>query len=106
MGVNDDFAHRLQLDRIRDGERIDLVANEGERRSIAERLRLEGLERFEAHVALSRDGSTVRAKGRITARAEQRCVVTGEPVPANVDEAFDLAFVPAPSDAKPDEEVE
>lgn len=104
--MSGDFAHRLQLDRIRDGERIDLVADEQERAAIAERLRLDGLERFEAHVALSREGSTVRAKGRISARLGQRCVVTGDPVPANVDEPFDLAFVPEPQPGRPDEEVE
>jgi uncharacterized metal-binding protein YceD (DUF177 family) len=106
MGVSDTFAHRLQLDRIRDGERLDLVADEQEKKAIAERLRLEGLERFEAHVALAREGSTVRAQGRISARLKQSCVVTGEPVPAHVDEPFELAFVPEPSTAQPDEELE
>jgi uncharacterized metal-binding protein YceD (DUF177 family) len=104
--VSDDFAHRLQLDRIRDGERLDLIAGDQERTAIAERLRLDGLERFEAHVALSREGSTVRAVGRISARLNQSCVVTGEPVPAHVDEPFELAFVPEPSTAQPDEELE
>ena len=34
----EDFAHRLTLDRIRDGERIDLVADDAERQTIAQRL--------------------------------------------------------------------
>ena len=104
--MSDTFAHRLQLDRIRDGERLDLVADEAERKAIAERLRLDGLERFEAHVALSREGSTVNAKGRILARLDQSCVVTGEPVAAHVDEPFEIAFMPEPSTAAPDEELE
>jgi hypothetical protein len=29
------FGHRVALDRIRDGERIELVADEGERKHIA-----------------------------------------------------------------------
>ena len=102
----DRFAHHLRLDQIRDGERLDLVADEAERRSIAERLRLGGLGRFEAHVTLSRTGPVIRAEGRIVASLEQSCVVTGEPVPANVDEAFALLFMPEPQDARPDEEVE
>jgi hypothetical protein len=34
--VTDEFAHRLPLNQIRDGERIDLIAGEGERKLIAD----------------------------------------------------------------------
>ena len=44
----DRFAHQLRLDQIRDGERLDLVADDAERRSIADRLGLGGLERLDA----------------------------------------------------------
>ncbi|HEU5285469.1 MAG TPA: DUF177 domain-containing protein [Sphingomicrobium sp.] len=102
----EDFAHRLTLDRIRDGERIDLVADDEERRAIADRLDLPSLDRLEAHASLARDGDTVRAAGRIAASLEQRCVVTGEPVAAHVDEPFDIAFVPEPRAGDVPEEVE
>ena len=102
----EDFAHRLTLDRIRDGERIDLVADEPERRAIAERLGLPSLDRLEAHASLARDGDTVRASGRVAASLEQRCVVTGEPVAAHVDEPFDIAFVPEPRPGDVPEEIE
>ena len=92
----EDFAHRLTLERIRDGERIDLVADDAERRAIAERLDLASIDRLEAHASLARDGERVRACGRVAASLEQRCVVTGEPVAAHVDEAFEIAFVPEP----------
>src|SRR5215210_3737487 len=101
----EDFAHRLTLDRIRDGERIDLAADEEERRAIAERLDLPSLERLEAHACLSRDGDRVRACGRVAAALEQRCVVTGEPVAAHVDEPFEIDFVPEPRTGA-EEEVE
>ncbi|QIK78740.1 DUF177 domain-containing protein [Sphingomonas piscis] len=100
------FAHRLTLDRIRDGERLELSADEEERRMVAKRLGLENLERFDAHAVLTRDGQQISAKGRIAARLDQRCVVTGEPVPAHVDEAFDILFAPEPSAAVPDDELE
>ena len=103
--MTDRFAHRLRLDQIRDGERLDLVADEAERGTIADRLDLGGLDRLEAHVALSRTGATVRAEGRILASLQQRCVVTGDPVAAHVDEPFALLFTPEP-EARPDEEVE
>ena len=102
----EDFAHRLTLDRIRDGERVDLVADDDERRAIAERLDLPSLDRLEAHASLARDGETVRATGRVAASLEQRCVVTGEPVAAHVDEPFDIAFVPEPRAGEVPEEVE
>ena len=104
--MTDRFAHHLRLDQIRDGERLDLVADESERRAVAERLGLGAIERLEAHVTLSRTGPLVRAEGRIGATLEQSCVVTGEPVSAHIDEPFTLLFIPAPEANRPDEEIE
>ena len=101
-----DFAHRLPLDQIRDGDRLDLVADAGECAAVAERLGLLSLDRLEAHAALSRDGQQIRARGRIKASLDQACVATGEPVAEHIDEPFDLLFVPAPSATDADEEVE
>lgn len=100
-----DFAHRLQLDQLRDGDRIDISADGAECAAVADRLGLLSLDRFEAHAALSRDGQQVRARGRIKASLSQACVATGQPVPQHVDEPFDLTFVPAP-DGTDEEEIE
>ena len=88
-----EFGHRLTLDRIRDGDRIDLTADSAECAAIAERLGLAALERLDAHAVLRRDGVRVRASGRLKAALEQRCVATGELLPVHVDEAFDVQFV-------------
>jgi uncharacterized metal-binding protein YceD (DUF177 family) len=104
--MNDRFAHHLRLDQVRDGERLDLVADEGERRSIANRLGLSSLDRLEAHAVLSRTGESVRAEGRIGATLEQSCVVTGDPVAAHIDEPFTLLFMPEPESGGADEEIE
>jgi len=104
--MTDRFAHQLRLDQIRDGERLDLVADEAERRSISERLALGAIDRLEAHAILSRTGPIVRAEGRIIAALQQSCVVTGEPVAANVDEPFEVRFIPEPPPGRPDEEIE
>lgn len=101
-----DFAHRLPLDQIRDGDRIDLAADDGERAAVVERLALRSLDRLEAHAVLSRDGQKVRATGRLRASLEQSCVATGDAVPAHVDEPFELLFVPEPKAGRADEEVE
>ena len=104
--MTDRFAHQLRLDQIRDGERLDLVADEAECRAIAGRLDLERLERMEAHVTLAREGEIVRAEGRLLAALDQSCVVTGEPVSAHVDEPFELMFMPEPQGSRADEEIE
>ena len=98
-----DFAHRLSLDQIRDGDRLDIVADDEERRAVAARLDLLNLDRFEAHAVLSRDGQKVRAIGRLKAALDQSCVASGDPVPAHIDEPFDLLFVPEPSRGAEDE---
>jgi uncharacterized metal-binding protein YceD (DUF177 family) len=104
--MTDTFAHQLRLDRVRDGERLDLAADDSEREATAQRLGLQALDRLEAHVTLARTGEIVRAKGRLLASLEQCCVVTGEAVPAHVDEPFELIFMPEPHGGRSEEEVE
>jgi len=104
--MGDRFAHHLPVDAIRDGERIDLVADSTERGAIAERIGLVSLARLDAHVGLTRDGKRIRAAGRIRAALEQCCVITGDPVGEHVDEAFELVFVPEPEPASAGEEIE
>lgn len=101
-----DFAHRLVLDQIRDGDRLDIVADDEERAAVADRLALLSLDRFEAHAILSRDGQKVRARGRLKASLGQSCVATGEAVPAHIDEPFDLSFLPEPTVRSGEDEVE
>ena len=66
-----DFAHRLQIESIRDGDRLDLTADEDERAGIARRLDLLALDRLEAHVMLHREGKTVKCDGRVKAQLAQ-----------------------------------
>jgi uncharacterized metal-binding protein YceD (DUF177 family) len=100
------FAHDLRLDQIRDGERIDLAADDAELAAIGHRLGLAGLDRLEAHATLSRTGQIVRASGRLIAGLDQRCVVTNDPVPAHVDELFELVFMRGPDATEPGDEIE
>ena len=103
--MSDRFAHRLRLDQIRDGERLDLSADEVERAATAKRLGLASIDRIEAHVMLTRTGDTVRAEGRLVAALDQSCVITGDPVAAHVDEPFAILFMPEPP-TNLDEEIE
>ena len=90
--MTDEFAHRLPLNQIRDGERIDLVADEAERKLIADRLDLRSLDRLEAHATLELKGEIVRARGRLKASLCQSCVVTDDPVDARM-RLFDDGYV-------------
>ena len=104
--MSDDFAHHLRIDHIREGDRLDLAASETERQATAERLGLDSIDRLEAHAVLSRKGPVVEAHGRVNAALNQSCVVTGDPVPAQLDEPFAIVFTPEPDAARSDEEVE
>lgn len=99
------FGHKVALDRVRDGERIELVADEEERTAIAKRLGLPSLDRLDAHATLARDGDRIRATGRLRASLEQSCIATGSPVAEHVDEPFEVVFVPEPGEGRPDEEI-
>ena len=102
----DDFAHRLLLDRIGDGDRIDLVADDSERQAISDRLGLQSLHKLEAHATLGRDRDKIRARGRIRASLEQSCIATGDPVAEHIDEPFEVVFMPGPDGSRPDDEIE
>lgn len=104
--MRDEFGHRIVLDRIGAGERIDLVADETECAAIRDRLGLVSLDRLEAHACLDRDGSRVRACGRVRASLEQCCIATGGPVPEHIDEPFDILFLAEPKADGGDDEVE
>jgi uncharacterized metal-binding protein YceD (DUF177 family) len=102
--MSEDFTHRLPLGQIRDGDRVDLVADEAECGAIARRLGLPAIDRLEAHAVLERKGEQVKAVGRVKSTLAQSCIATGEPLPARVDEPFELLFVPEPGGKE--EEVE
>jgi uncharacterized metal-binding protein YceD (DUF177 family) len=103
--MSDRFAHDVRLAQVRDGERIEIVADEIERAAISNRLGLGTIDRLEAQATLARNGDLIRATGRLTASLTQSCVVTGEPVPAHIDASFDLLFMPEPASGN-DEEIE
>ena len=104
--MSDRFAHQLRLDQIRDGERLDLVAEDSECSAVARRLGLPAIDRLEAHVTLGRTKELVRAEGRLLAALDQNCVVTGDPVAAHIDEPFAILFMPEPRAGGPDDEIE
>ena len=83
-----------------------IEADASERAALARRFDLVSLDRLEAEVSLVRAGQDIAASGRMVAEATQSCVATGAPVPARIDEPFELMFRVDPGGAASDEEVE
>ena len=78
------------------GRHLDLVANAQARAAVATLAGLAALPRLEASFDVTRRGrGGLHVVGRVSATVGQTCVVTLEPVENEVDEAIDVAFVPA-----------
>jgi uncharacterized metal-binding protein YceD (DUF177 family) len=85
---------------------VAIEAGENERAALARRFGLVAIARLEAEAALSRDGEIVTAEGRLLAAVTQSCVATGEPVEADVETPFRIAFRPLPTAPAGEEEIE
>jgi uncharacterized metal-binding protein YceD (DUF177 family) len=84
---------------------MHVQAGPQEREALARRFGIAGVESLEAELDVARAGGEVVARGRIVAAVVQSCVVTGEPVPERIDEAFEIHFRPEPA-ADAEEEIE
>ncbi|WP_454885763.1 YceD family protein [Sphingomonas oryzagri] len=105
MNKAPEFARPYRLDAI-GGEphAVHIKASEAERAALAERFGLVSIETLEADATIRREGQRVWAEGRLRGRAVQRCVATGDPIPARIEEPFALRFDPEGKTA--DNEVE
>lgn len=85
---------------------VTLEADPAERTALAARFGLVALDRLSATVALTAEGNTVTATGRIVANWVQPCAVSGEDLPQRADEPLTLRFVSAAAKTYADEEIE
>ena len=91
-----EFARPQRADTIGDEPRaVEIDADDGERAALAKRFDLIGIDRLEGKFTLRRDAMGIVAEGRVTAALTQACSITGDPLPATVDEPVALRFVPA-----------
>jgi uncharacterized metal-binding protein YceD (DUF177 family) len=89
-----EFSRPYRLDSIGDRPRaVEAEATEAERAALATRFGLASLDALSGSATLVKTAAGIRATGRIAATAAQHCVVTGEPVPAEIDVPFELLFV-------------
>lgn len=96
MSSAPEYSFPVRLDTIGEEPRLlDLQADVGERAALAARFGLVAIEQLGASVALRRQGERIRCDGQLGARVIQSCVVTDQPVPAEIDEPFAILFEPA-----------
>lgn len=104
MSTDPEFSRPVRLDTLSTAPRtVEIAADDTERAALAARFGLLSLAQLEATADVTRDGDRITATGTIAATAEQACIATGEPVPANIAEPFALLFLPQPEDGTDDE---
>jgi uncharacterized metal-binding protein YceD (DUF177 family) len=106
-----EFSRPLALDRVSTTQhREEITATDKERAALAQRFDLISLDNLTASFALKRvRKDLVRVKGRVSADFVQACVVTLDPIPARIDERFEVDFLegvqPAVADVELDAEA-
>lgn len=102
-----EFSRPIDAETISDAVRsLEIDADEAERRRVAGRFRLKSLDRLSARISLSRKAGIIHADGVVAAEVVQACVVTDEPMPAKINAAFSVRFVPDAFGSSDEDEVE
>lgn len=102
-----EFSRPIDAETISEtSRRIEIEADADERRRLAGRFGLKAIDRLAAAITLSRRGGMPYAEGEVTASVVQSCVVTTDPVPAEIVAPFAVRFAPDAYAGAPDEEVE
>lgn len=90
-----EFSRPRRLDTLGEGAvAIRIEADDAERAALARRFGLLSLDRLAADYVVRREPAGVIASGTLSAAVVQPCIATGDPVPATIDEAFDIRFLP------------
>ncbi|PKP89985.1 MAG: hypothetical protein CVT77_16330 [Alphaproteobacteria bacterium HGW-Alphaproteobacteria-16] len=102
-----EFARPHRIDTIGAGEsRVAIAAEEAERAALAKRFGLISIDHLRAELAVRRDSAGIVATGHLSGAVVQPCSVTGDPVPAKVEENFTIRFLPEGAVAAAADEVE
>ncbi|MEH3035095.1 MAG: YceD family protein [Sphingomonas adhaesiva] len=89
-----EFMRVERLDTIGEEERsVAIAADQAERAALATRFGLVSVDRLEATFAIRRTAAGISATGMVHGEVVQACGVTGDPLPARVEEPVALLFV-------------
>ena len=97
MVTPNEFSHIIKLSEVGGHSRsIQLSADEVARTGLMARFDLAALDSLKAEISLTHDAEGVVATGRFTADLAQYCIASHVPVPAKMDEAIHIRFIPEP----------
>lgn len=100
------FSQPLRLNQIGAGVTRDLEPDEAVRGRIARMLDLVDLPAFRARLTVQPAPEGWTLSGRVTAHAVQRCGLTLEPLPTDIDESFSIDLIEADPRAPVEVEVD
>jgi len=105
--VTPEFSRPERVDTIGERERAVVVeATAAERAALAARFDVIAVDALSAEWTIRRTAAGIVARGRVRAAVAQACSVTGDPVPAAIDEPADILFVAQGTGAAAEEELE
>ncbi len=88
-------------DRIGNGTVVEVESTGTERAALAMRMGLPDIHALHCKFDLQRpQGGRIVAKGRLRAQVTQNCVLSREPFEVEIDEAFEVCFVPAGTESE------
>lgn len=91
--VAPEFSRLVDVDDLKDNETVreKITANDDERAALAERFGLIEISKLKADIRVTNKGGVVYlVEGSLVADIVQSCVVTVEPVPAHIEESFEV----------------
>ncbi len=102
-----EFARTFTLDTIGTTPRaVAIEATPEECAALANRFDLIGIASFSATATLTQEAMAFLAEGKLRAMVTQRCVATGGPVSAKLDEPFAIRFVAGDADGPAEIELD
>lgn len=100
-----EFSRTYRLDTLGQPKDVEIEATVEECAALARRFGLQALEQLSAKARVTTSAAGIDVAGHMFAQATQSCVVTGDPVPATLDQDFAIRFV-AEDAADSAEEIE
>ena len=91
-----EFARPQRIDTIGGEARgVEVDADAAERAALAARFDLIAIDRLAGAFTVRREAMGILVEGRVEASLTQACSITGDPLPATIDEPVALRFIPA-----------
>lgn len=100
-----EFSRPERIDTIGEPRSVAVDADDAERAALATRFDLIGIDRLSGDFTVRREAAGIAVEGRIAANVVQACSVTGNPLPASIDEPVALLFVAAGTETQDEVEL-